>query len=127
MVMRKRICGGIVIWAGLSVEWLLWLYCVCRNDHVWLLFHDVRTLFRDCERSEIVQSLLPIVVLFGLSIWMTVRKRAIYINIRITFLKNTRQLRLCGLELLHKHILGGGINCIGSCMCFLWLFYRSIS
>lgn len=129
MVTRKRICGCVVMWIGLSVEWLLWLYCVRRDAHVWLLLHDMRTLFRDCERGEIVQSLVPIMVLLVLCIGMAVRKHAIYVNVSITFLKSTRQLRLCWLKLLHKHILGGALTVLAvacaSCGFFI-VQYREI-
>lgn len=100
--MRRWILGFIT-WITLSFEWMLLLYCVIWNSNIELLGHDIKYLFKDLSKYEIIVLLVPVLLILILFIVIVKKRKGIYIDVTFSIWDKELRGHFCLLELIHKY------------------------
>lgn len=100
----KKIIEGIAIWLGISWIYVCYLYCLKWKLNMSILWHDVKTILRDCSGVMRLQFLVPIIILLIIIIIIFTKHDAYIFNINITVnKKKTFDIRVCYLQFIHKY------------------------
>lgn len=101
----KKFTESILAWAGISFIYACFLYCVKWKLNITIMWHDIKTVFRDCDTIMKLQLAIPIIILLAVLIRMAMKHHAYAFDISVILRKRQKQfhIRICYLETIHKY------------------------